>query len=146
MFFNIDQDNYCESDYSSEEYGEWYRYNDYISNYAKIASKHGDVGLFPEEAEPKVGDYIYLVRVTYSDGDSFGNSTGNQVMLWAFTDKDKAEELRELIKLDNETSPEFDHSFKPLMFYGVPISTNDWKGYFERFEECHVEKLEVKRK
>lgn len=145
MFFEIKYSNYGDSHYSNEEYGDWYCHNDYSYEYAKISSCSGDVGLFPGEKEPEIGNYIYLVIVSYSSGDSFGHSSGNHIMLWAFTDEKKADELSELIILDNETSSEFDHEFKPLVFYDVPISTNDWKGYFENLEGCQVVKLELRK-
>ncbi len=129
------------------EYGSWSESNDYTYYSAEIAKEgeYNDVGLFPGEVEPSRGEDIFVVIVEYSSGDSFGSSSGNHEILWAFTDPKKAFSLSDFIEKDYKDNSEYDFSRKPKLFEGVPINTNTWKGYFERMSQVIVEKLMVTR-
>jgi len=137
----------------NEEHGEdrwdydWEERHAYFYGDAHIVDKgYTDVGLFPGEREPGQNDTIYVVYVEYDTGDSFGREYGRREHLWAFTDADRASRLCELIMNDAESYPDYDFDHKPLMFEGVPTSTNTWKGYFEQFNYADLEPLEVKEK
>ncbi len=150
MNFNLDYRDYGRRD---EERGDgewdysWSEDHDYHYNGAHIVEEgYSDVGLFPGEHEPRLGDRIFVVYVSYDSGDSFGNERGRRVHLWAFTDAERAARLCDLVTLDAETTPDYDYDHKPLMFEGVPISVNEWKGYFEHFNHADYESLEIKRK
>jgi hypothetical protein len=152
MKFNIDithsGDRGSES-YSDDQYDySWWEDHDYSYNGARISKgdKYGDVALFPGDAEVEAGDEIYVVHVSYDSGDSFGRSSNNRMHLWAFSDKARAERLCHTIEADATASPHYDFDNKPLTFDDVPISCNDWKGYFETFRGATVETLVIRKK
>lgn len=144
MNFNLDVRDYGRRD---EEHGEdrwdysWSEDHAYSYNGAYIVKdpdRWGDVALFPGEAEPKTGDVLLLVIVDYDSGDSFGREYGRQMVLWAFTDLERAGRLARLIESNSkekETTGKFD---------GVDIYTGDWKGYFERYNYCTIETVFIK--
>jgi hypothetical protein len=125
----------------------WSEDHDYTYGRATIVEKgYSDVTLFPGEAEVEVGDDIHVVYVSYDTGDSFGREYGCRTHLWAFSDRRRAYRLVETVREDAEAEPDYDFDHKPLMFDDVPISTNDWKGYFERFNHADVETICVGKK
>jgi hypothetical protein len=152
MKFELIVNDHCERDHEShsdEPYDySWSEDHDYSYNGARIIKdgKYGDVDLFPGEAEVEAGDEIYVVHVTYDSGDSFGNSTGNRVHLWAFSDKARAHRLCTTIEADATSNPDYDFDNKPLTFDDVPVSCNEWKGYFENFSGADVEILVIRRR
>jgi hypothetical protein len=127
---------------------DWTEDHDYHYYGASIVEGDGysDVSLFPGEAEVELGDDIHIVYVSYDDGDSFGREYDRRVHLWAFSDRKRAYQLAEAIAADAEANPDYDFDHKPLMFEDVPISTNEWKGHFERFNRADVETVTVKRR
>lgn len=105
----------------------------------------GDVSLFPNEVEPQDGDTVYIVGVSYNTGDSFGNGSNYHCLLWAFTNKAKADELDALVREDAKKTGRYKAITKPLNFYGAPISTYEWKGYFESFNHSFVEEVKFEK-
>jgi hypothetical protein len=149
MNFELEYRDYSRRD---EDRGEdqydysWSESHDYQYYGARIVeNSYSDVSLFPGEREPRLGEMIYVVYVSYDSGDSFGYARGCRVHLWAFTDAERASRLCDLIDLDVKTSPDYDYDNKPLDFEGVPIAVNTWKGHFEHFNCVDYESLEVKR-
>lgn len=146
MYFSLNSRNYNNYHHSGEEYGDWSESNsiDYI--HAEISdSGYGNVALFPNQKEPKRGEDIFVVGVSYSSGDSFGHGSGYHELLWAFTDGDLAFKLQDLLEKDNEKNP--DYNFKDgnyVFFEGTKVITSTWKGYFEHLEHVFVERLMVK--
>jgi len=125
----------------------WEESHSYEYHSAEIVTGgYGEVDLFPGDAEVEVGDEIYMVYVSYGTGDSFGHASGCHEHLWAFSDRKRAYRLAEVLEEDAKVNPDYDYDHKPLEFEGVPINTNSWKGYFERFEEAGVEHLIVKKR
>lgn len=127
---------------------DWYEYHDYQYDCVTVTGEKGyyDVALFPGEIEPGYGDNVYVVYVSYNTGDSFGHEENARVHLWAFSDEDRAWRFSCAIKNDAEQNPNYDFKNKPFKFEGVPVNTNEWKGYFENFNECNYVTLTLKRK
>lgn len=145
MYFRLNSTNYREYHRSGEEYGDWSESNDIDYKDAKVSDLgYGDVALFPNQREPKRGEDIFVVGVSYSSGDSFGHGTGYHELLWAFTDGDLAFKLSDLLKKDSEDNPDYNYkSGNYVMFEGVKVGTSTWKGYFESLERVFVERLMV---
>ena len=127
---------------------DWYESYSYQYENAVISkeNEYSDVALFPGEEEPKVGDTLYVAYVSYDSGDSFGHMEGAHTHLWAFTNAESAQNFCDVIKKDHEDSPNYNHKHEPLVYRGVPVNTNEWKGYFEHFNECTYVSLEVRAK
>ncbi len=149
MKFDLNYQDY--SDREVEQHSEdaydysWSEDHTYVYNYATVVTEgYSDVDLFPGEAEVRRGDDIYVVYVAYNTGDSFGRSQGYRVHLWAFSDRDRARSLVKLLEADAVANPDYDFDHKPVEFEGVPISTNDWKGYFEQFIAADIETVTVR--
>jgi len=142
MYFELDMDERCWRDENSTGESRWdYTWSedwDYDYHGVMIADGYGDVALFPNEKEAKIGDDIYVVFVSYDSGDSFGWANNKRIYLWAFTDKKAAYGLEEMIETNHEKNK--------LDFRGVHIGTSDWNGYFEKFNYVEVLKLAVRRK
>lgn len=150
MNFNLnytDHGGRCETRHSSDPYDyDWSEDHYYeYHNVSIVKDGYSDLSLFPGESEVEAGDEVYVVYVSYNTGDSFGREDGCRTHLWAFSDRKRAYRLAEELAKDADAKPDYDFDHKPLEFEGVPISTNEWKGYFETFICADVEHLIVKR-
>lgn len=148
MYFRLDTYDHGYGRESEEvEYGSWseYREVEYLCAYIVPDNAYSDVALFPDQREPKLGESIYVVVAVYSSGDSFGTGHGYTQELWAFTDLESAYELRDLLRKDYETKPDYDFSKggNVVQFRGKPVSTSTWKGWATRLDEVKVEILKV---
>lgn len=148
MNFNIDYKDYgrrTENRHNDYPYNyDWSENHSYDYKGAVIVKDgYSDIALFPGEADAEIGGDIYMVYVSYDSGDSCGNEYGKHVHLWAFTDRDRAYRLADALTADAEANPDYDFDNKPFEFEGVPISTNEWKGYFYHFGEAEVKTLVV---
>ena len=140
MYFEIKDNHTC--DHVSTYDGDWQEDNSYYYESATIsAGPRGQVALFPGEVEPKRFDDIYVVGVSYSDGDSYGRAYNKHVLLWAFTNKDRAIELEKLLEQDAQN----EEDIAPIDFYGAKISCLQWKGFFETFNGVFIKKLTVEK-
>jgi hypothetical protein len=74
-----------------------------------------------------IPEAMHCVWVRYSDGDSFGRSTGNGQIVGLFKDEDAAHKLAKSIS---------DNTYKPS---GQGYKT--WCGYFNDLESVEVEKI-----
>jgi len=124
----------------------WRENHSYNYKSASIAEHQAfDVGLFPGDAAVEVGEEIHLVIVSYGTGDSFGRESGKHVVLWAFSDKVRAQRLVDALDEDDRTDSKYLNDHPPMEFDGVPICTNEWKGYFESYDGASIETLFVKK-
>jgi hypothetical protein len=84
----------CTNDYhSGEQYGDWSTSYDF----AVHGVTHGDRSrweglahqqeLFNVQFDINIGDTVYVLWMTYSSGDSFGNADGMGEILWVFKDQ-----------------------------------------------------------
>jgi len=151
MKFDLDYSDYGYRDEdrnSNDEYDySWSQDHCYVYECAYIVENgYTEVDLFPNEAEVEPGDDIHIVYVSYDTGDSFGRESGRRVHLWAFSDRKRAHQLADALTNDARANPDYDFDHKPFEFEGVPISTNEWKGYFEQFICADVETVLVRKK
>lgn len=73
-----------DSEYAQEEYGNWSEQYEFILDKASL-SDHSSDDDFPV-LPVKLGDDIWVLYLTYSDGDSFGSADGKGLIIWAFAD------------------------------------------------------------
>jgi hypothetical protein len=91
----------------------------------------------------KSGDIVFLVYALYSDGDSFGSSTGNIEYVAVYKSKEKAEACVKQIndsvdKSRNTYSMEYTTESGSVLTVSCP-----WIGYFNRLESAEVRRLIV---
>jgi hypothetical protein len=84
----------------------------------------------------KKGDTVYVVVVTYEDGDTFGRSYGNICVVDVFENEEEAEKIASIIYGDEKKSDKddiFDKKVKRSFKGYAP-----WVGYFERLQSVDV--------
>jgi hypothetical protein len=96
---------------------------------------------FPVDYEVKKGDTVFIVVVTFEDGDTFGRSYGNVCVVDIFTNEEEAETLASIISDDEKKCDKddiLDRKAKRSYEGYAP-----WDGYFERLENVEVQKFIV---
>lgn len=79
-----------DSEYAEEEYGDWSEQYEFTLDKASLSGHSGDDD-FPVNPV-KLGDDIWVLYLTYSDGDSFGSADGKGLIIWAFADASVAKQ------------------------------------------------------
>ena len=88
------------------------------------------------EGKVQAGDTLYVIVVRYSDGDTFGQSTGNYHFELATKDANKAVEVKNAIvagTYKRERPEDVDHWYDYL----------EWTGYFNSLEDVELHKMVV---
>jgi hypothetical protein len=99
-----------------------------------------DVFHLSQSEYERIDDTLWVVAVTYGDGDTFGESSGELAIACATVDYEKAAACAEAIKKDGSNrSKEFD-SFAKLS-PGICASYAAWSGYFNSLEGVEIIKL-----
>lgn len=88
----------------------------------------------------QLSDTLYLVVVRYSDGDSYGSTSGNWHIHAVLKEKLVAYDLKRLIEKDNETYRAFEYTYpRPKGKYVALYNEHKcWQGYFSRLESVEV--------
>jgi hypothetical protein len=156
MLVSIEQNEIVNSSYQSdEEYGDWNRDSTMIIN--KV-SKHSrikyirskfimqeiyEVNAELKDAQEQSEIKIHVVTLIYGTGDSFGHSTGNGLIIWAFTDILLAEKCRANVKGNyDENAFCFEVEDGEGSTKMIQLS-NPAAGYFDDFEEVKVETFDL---
>lgn len=118
-----------ESHHSGERYGDWSaEYNCEVTGlYLKVPSPvyYDPIDLYGNTDCKKA----WVVIVKYSDGDTFGSSSGNLCAYAAFSHKAEAEKcMKEILA---EKSMRKFKAYQP------------WTGYFNSLESCEIEEFEI---
>lgn len=119
-------------DRSEEQYGSWSASYDFeVLSFCVDAPNDPEFD-WPTESDIDASDEnipeeMYCVWVRYSDGDSFGRSTGNGRIVGLFKYEDLAHKLAQSIA---------DDSYTPK---GSGYKT--WNGYFNRLESVEVNRI-----
>lgn len=74
-----------------EQYGEWSADNYFIVDGVCLTDPKGcndEINVCFEKKD--IGEYVYVLIVYYGSGDSFGHSSGNGEIIWAFADSTTA--------------------------------------------------------
>ena len=97
-----------------------YRMGEGDQLYASVADE--------EDEDIKVGERVFLVVVTYSDGDTFSSTYGYLTFPGIYRDRAKAMSVASRIKDDK---------------YNNPIGYCVWKGYFNSLEGVEIHEMTV---
>ena len=108
--------------------------------YAYLSDKDCSADVMAE-GEVKVGDPIYIVVVTYGDGDTFHHTTGNTDYLMAYKDKAHAEGLVKTLH-DNYDSRDKEDRYS-FSYREHTFSTFNWVGYFNSLEGVEIVPMTV---
>lgn len=156
LYFEIEND--CVRDWhDGEKYGSWER--TYDSSLKKISRNKDLLSKWNFEAH-RVNDEVYdaqnlyAVVVTYSGGDTFGNSEGNLALAFVTENADEAIGAKDAILEQEQYEYESKYSFrektgkKPKWdesFRDHPKSTgrSPWNGYFEHVTSVDIVFLPV---
>lgn len=123
------------------EYGEWSDTYDFDVKGVAVSSRGRWSGLAYDEDkinvgfEAEAGTPVHVLWLTYSNGDSFGHSSGNGEILWVFKDADVAQEA---LKTWQDNSEEYSITIKDENGKDIELS-NPGSGYFESIESLQVD-------
>jgi hypothetical protein len=129
----------------------------YDSDTAVVAltKPDGRFGYSLEEIEVagdvKPGDWVFMVTVTYTTGNSFGTQSGSKTLAAVLLDADKAFQLADAIKahenkINSSEWKRTPHTWEEkayIEFDGQKISAGDWTGYFESIDYVNVDRVAV---
>lgn len=91
-------DTYCrcvEDYHSGEQFGDWHAAYDFSINRVRKSKPPGyEYEKFSVEFDVVPGDQVFVLSMTYSDGDSFGRAEGKGEVLWVFKDYPTALEAK----------------------------------------------------
>lgn len=135
--FKIETDSYRESYYRSpEQWGEWREEKVYDGiRTISITENYPDVISYEDIV---FGDYVFVVTVVYSSGDSFGRSTGNYEHVYVTKDAQTAHKMSEAIEHMGRNR----YSFEYILPCGTKFELyTPWVGYFETVERVRVESV-----
>lgn len=138
MAFNIEvpvHDVCLHSHQEDKEWGEWSESRDIcVLGKFKVVDDD-DYFDFSVMDEPNWGVPYFVVTVTYSDGDSFGQCTGKKDLVYFTDDGGKANRLKKAIIDNNEKPKNYEGAFE---FEGEKIYIS-WAGYFGCLEGVDIE-------
>lgn len=123
-------------------YADWARDNEFSIDGVTLDKSHrwnyDAIQIAPAVVE---GDRVWVLWLTYRDGDSFGSETGKGEIMWVFTDAvvaDKA--LQKMEKLDTKHVSVFDFEDEDGEMIHLSNPAND---YFSRVEGFHLQAFTV---
>lgn len=132
--------------HDGQRYGSWESSHSYRIDRVCLQNEQSDehfgFGEYFDIAIPvelQRGDPVYVLVMRYSSGDSFGHSTGNGEVLWAFADARVAFKAKDtFLKDENRDS----YSVNITLEDGseIPVG-NPAYGYFENIENIEVHTL-----
>lgn len=128
----------CVNSYRGEgSYADWSTTNDFTVEGVTLDNKHRwGYDAIQIAQNVKVGDRVWVLWMTYSDGDSFGSASGKGEVLWVFTDPvvgDNA--LQKLQALDTRHATMFDFEDEDGETLHLANPAND---YFSRVEQFYL--------
>jgi hypothetical protein len=131
----VEVSNPCRYDFREDiQWGSWEERNSYegcrvyTRGYSDDAANYR--GNTEVDFEVKPGMVVYPVLVVYGTGDTFGNSSGNVVLVDVFDDAEKARGLEIAIRESNAYT---------FIYEGKEYYSGTWTGYFEHLEDIIVE-------
>jgi hypothetical protein len=141
MRLEFEYSEYGDSYHEPVDYGDWWTTNHRTYDYAYITDSQ--YGGHPIDFPVSEGDTVYLLYVTYSSGDSFGNASGCVEEIWVFNNPNDAEKARRIIEEDANKNPDTTSDLD--IGLPRPIYTGAWKGYFDYVEDVTVVPLVVRK-
>lgn len=133
----VEETSSCVRDYhEGVQFGEWEQQYDNdvtkVSRDSKLLNRYNFTACkVPDEVYD--ASYVYIVVVTYSTGDTFGNSSGNLAIAFITENPEEALKAKEVIEtVEGGWTKEWCKHPKSATSYPI------WEGYFE-----HVENVEI---
>lgn len=118
---------------SKERYGPWEQRSEYIIAGILAADENNLLSEITVDFPVIKGDNVYVLHITYSEGDSFGNSFGNGDIVWIFTDLATVERVKEEYKVAKKPLFVFHtESGKEVSYYRPDY------GYFSVLERIEI--------
>lgn len=123
-----------------------------------LTKPDGRFGRYLDEIEVpgelKAGDWVYVVTVTYTTGNTFGREGGNKAFGALLTDADKAFELADLFQDHERKIRSSEWRKLPydqrgveeeyyVTFDGERYYVGPWTGYFESIDYVNVDRVAV---
>lgn len=93
------------------EFGDWYEdWDFYINSVHLNQPRYGQLESFTVEWTPEIGQKVYVLSIRYSDGDSFGSTSGKGEVMWVFSDRETAQRAAAALKNagDNQQTVEIE--------------------------------------
>lgn len=112
-------------------------------NFSQVLTRSQPVSRFfyhSEEVSKEVwtADRVWMVVVRYTDGGTFGQSSGYWEIQGLFCDEERARAWARVINLDNQAYIHFGGR-KKSVFPGHQA----WKGYFAHLDDVEVHEMQV---
>lgn len=142
----VQYESICTDYYRSDEpYGDWSESFDFSVKGVSISSRGRWGGLAHDEDkigvsfEAEAGDKLYVLWITYGQGDSFGHGSGYGEILWVFKDIAVAQRAKEAWDNAND---EYNVTFKDEAGVDIELS-NPGSGYFESLQSVNLDEFEL---
>jgi len=141
----------CVEDYwDGEQYGDWYKNNEFVVYGVSLSSMNAWGKLGNQEQEFEVdydcvaGDKVYVLAMWYSTGDSFGHEDNNEEIIWVFKNESVANAAyNEWTKACDKQNTE-SYSVALHLDNGQVVDfSNPAAGYFEHLQDLQVIEFEV---
>lgn len=137
----VEYNSLCLGSYQSKKaYGEWWaNYSFSVDSVSVSDEKRYECGGEKFNLDVERGDNVYVVYITYSDGDSLGRSTGKGEVVWVYKERQKAEECAERIERFKGS-----YSINLEIGDGQSVSwSNPCRDYFSQLEDVVVKEMIV---
>lgn len=136
----VSYNSHCiKSERSDEAYGDWYELNTFRVEKVSLTEPKdryfGSCDTIDLGYDVEPGIPIYVLVLIYSHGDSFGHSEGNGEIVWAFTDADVANNVRNHVE---ENIGKYSILYRNEKDVEITFS-NPASGYFEHMESLDVD-------
>ena len=130
----------CYSSYQSpERYGDWSSDNSFrIKSVLTEKDEEFSEGEYYELHDAKEGDFVYVLVLQYSTGDSFGCSTGNGEIVGVYKDIKVAEQARKTY-MENKDQYSIELPFETYEGIKFQEISNPAAGYFESLESLDIQ-------
>lgn len=128
-----------------EDYADWHEEYSFEIVSVSLTTQHinYDEDKFTVNFTCVEGDPVYVLYMTYSDGDSFGSATGKGQIIWVFKNEELALSALEHWKLGTSYDNEQEH-IKFTIDGNRQISLyNETCRYFTNIEDLIVQKCTV---
>jgi len=96
MQLYVQYDSFCiDSEEAEEQYGSWWESWQFTVGKVYASDKGlSQMEVFAPKFEFEVNDKVYVLWMTFGDGDSFGSASGKGEVLWVFKNEQIAKEAQ----------------------------------------------------
>lgn len=137
------EENVVQHHRATQRHGDWSETCEFrvTGAYLNSTQRYG-VQEFAPNFEAELGEFIYVLYITYSSGDSFGTANGKGEVLFVFKDPTVAYAAKRAVQ---EQDPKEPYQYELVDETGAVIKINNpCFGYFEHLTGVHVEDVLLK--